>query len=135
MKKLILLIEDDEMIIDVYTTALEKIGHFKVEALKKGQDVLKWVQEAKQGKAKKPDLILLDLILPDMNGLDLLREMKKEKEIKDIPVFILTNYTSQELERISIDLKSEKYLTKAKFTVKELVEMVKERLAVRPCKK
>ena len=128
MKKLILLIEDDEMIIDVYTTALEKLGHFKTEAIKLGQNVLKWTEELKKGKAKKPDLILLDLILPDMNGLDLLRDMRKEEGIKDIPVFIITNYTSKELEEIGLDLKSEKYLTKTKFSVRELVDMVKERL-------
>ena len=128
MKKLILLIEDDEMIIDVYAFALKNIGHFKVEALKKGQDVLRWMQEAKQGKPKKPDLILLDIILPDMNGLDLLKLMRKEKEIKDIPVFIVTNYTSKELEKIGFNLKSEKYLTKTKFSPIELVEMVKGRL-------
>ena len=128
MKKLILLIEDDEMIIDVYTTALEKLGHFKTEAIKLGQNVLKWMEELKKGKAKKPDLILLDLILPDMNGLDLLKDMRKEKELKDIPVFIITNYTSKELEEIGLDLKSEKYLTKTKFSVRELVDMVKERL-------
>jgi len=128
MKKLILLIEDDEMIIDVYTTALEKLGHFKTEAIKLGQNVLKWTEELKKGKAKKPDLILLDLILPDMNGLDLLKDMRKEKELKDIPVFIITNYTSKELEEIGLDLKSEKYLTKTKFSVRELVDMVKERL-------
>jgi len=128
MKKLILLIEDDEMIIDVYTTALEKLGHFKTEAIKLGQNVLKWMEELKKGKAKKPDLILLDLILPDMNGLDLLRDMRKEEGIKDIPVFIITNYTSKELEEIGLDLKSEKYLTKTKFSVRELVDMVKERL-------
>lgn len=52
----------------------------------------------------------------------------KEEELKDIPVFIITNYTSKELEEIGLDLKSEKYLTKTKFIVKELVEMIKERL-------
>ena len=127
-KKLILLIEDDDQIIDVYTFALKKLGHFDAEAIKLGQYVLKWMEELKQGKARKPDLILLDLILPDYNGLDLLKEMRKEEELKDTPVFIITNYTSKELEQIDIDLKSEKYLTKTKFTPTELVQMVKERL-------
>ena len=126
-KKLILLIEDDDQIIDVYTFALKKLGHFDAEAIKLGQYVLKWMEEVKQGKTRKPDLILLDLILPDFNGLDLLREMRKEEKLKDIPVFIITNYTSKELEQIGIDLKSEKYLTKTKFTPTELVQMVKER--------
>ena len=115
---------------DVYTKALEDIGHFETEVLKKGQDVLKWIDEVKEGKRKKPDLVLLDLILPDMNGLDLLRDMKKEEEIKDIPVFILTNYTSKQMEEIGMKLKSEKYLAKTDFTPRELVEMIMERLKV-----
>lgn len=127
-KKLILLIEDDDQIIDVYTFALKNLGHFDTETIKLGQCVLKWIEEVRQGKVRKPDLILLDLILPDFNGLDLLKEMRKEKELKDTPVFIVTNYVSNELEEMGIDLKSEKYLTKTEFTPTELVKMVKKRL-------
>ena len=71
---------------------------------------------------------MLDLILPDINGLEVLAEMKKYEETKDIPVFILTNYTDRELERLDYGLKTEKYLTKAEFSPKELVEMIKERI-------
>jgi len=69
---------------------------------------------------------LLDLILPDINGLKVLAEMKKYEETKDIPVFILTNYTSRELERLGYGLKTEKYLTKTEFNISQLVKMVKE---------
>ena len=73
-------------------------------------------------------MVFLDLILLDVNGLEVLAEMKKYEETKDIPVFILTNYTDRELERLDYDLKTEKYLTKAEFSPKELVEMIKERI-------
>jgi two-component system, OmpR family, alkaline phosphatase synthesis response regulator PhoP len=127
MKKLILLIEDDAAISDVYTTALENIGHYEVKPLMDGQDVLKWMREdVKQGKSRKPDLILLDLILPDMNGLDLLKDL--QEDVKDIPVFIMTNYSSEELKSIGLGLNSEKYLTKTNFSVQELVVMVDKRL-------
>ena len=66
--------------------------------------------------------------MPDINGLEVLAEMKKQEETKDIPVFILTNYTSRELKQMGYDLKTEKYLTKTEFSLTELVEMVKERL-------
>ncbi len=128
MRKTILLIEDDEMTIDVYTTALEKADHFKVEAITWGNEAIERIKEIKQGKAKKPDLVLLDLILPDMNGLDILAEMRKYEETKDIPVFILTNYTSQQLEQMGYDLKSEKHLTKTEWSPNRLVPLIKERL-------
>jgi len=126
MLKTILLIEDDEPIIDVYTTALEKTDHFKVEAITLGYKAIERIKKIQQGKAKKPDLVLLDLILPDINGLEVLAEMKKYEETKDIPVFILTNYTSRELERLGYGLKTEKYLTKTEFNISQLVKMVKE---------
>lgn len=126
--KTILLIEDDEPIIDVYTTALEKADHFKVEAITLGYKAIERIKEIEQGKIKKPDLVLLDLILLDINGLEVLAEMKKYEETKDIPVFILTNYTSWELEQMGCDLKTEKYLTKTDLSINQLVKLVKERL-------
>ncbi len=124
MKKLIFLIEDDINIADVYKIALENVGKFKTEIFPKGQDFLDWIEE----KNKIPDLILLDLILPDMNGLDLLKKIREEKDLQDIPVFILTNYSGKELEKIGVGLKSEKYLTKSKIKVFDLVKMVQKRL-------
>ena len=130
-RKTILLIEDDEALIDVYTIALTKVDHFKIEVIKYGYEVLKWLKKVKQGKAKKPDLVLLDLILPDMNGLDVLKEMRKEKETKDLPVFILTNYSSRQLEQLGYKLKSEQYLQKTEWPPSRLVPLVKERLKVK----
>ncbi len=127
-KKLILLIEDDLPIIDVYTFALENLGKFETKFLRYGFEVLDWLKKLKEKKEKKPELILLDLILPDANGLDLLKEIRKSEDAREIPVFIVTNYTNRELEKVGYDLKSEKYLTKTKFTPGELVKMVQEEL-------
>lgn len=128
MRKTILLIEDDVPIIEIYTTALEKADNFKVEAITLGQEAIERISKIKEGKVKKPALILLDIILPDMNGLDILAEMRKYKETKDIPVFILTNYTSQQLEQMGHDLKTEKYLPKTEWPPSRLVPLIKERL-------
>jgi len=127
MPKTILLIEDDLAIIDVYTTVLEGAG-FKVEAITLGAQAIEKMKDIKKGKAKKPDLLLLDLILPDINGIDILKAMRKEKETKDIAVFVLTNYTDRELEKMGYDLKSEKHLLKTDYTPTQLVKLIKKRL-------
>lgn len=125
MPKKILLIEDDSCIIDIYETVLKKAG-FEVETLKYGHQAQKRLNEIKEGKKEKPDLILLDLILPDINGIEILKQSRAERGITDIPFFILTNYTNPDLERISRKFKAEKYILKTDFIPSQLVKEIKE---------
>lgn len=120
-KKVILFIEDDLPTVEVYKTALEHAG-FKVETAFSGNDGIKKV------KAKTPDLILLDFLLPDINGTEVLEEIRAQKGVKDIPIFILTNYTDDKLGQKGLFLKNEKYLLKTKHTPRELVEVIKKEL-------
>ena len=125
MSKKILLIEDDSCMIDIYETVLKKAG-FEVETLKYGHQAQKRLKKIKEGKKEKPDLILLDLVLPDINGIEILKQSRAEKGIADIPFFILTNYTDPDLEKISRKLKVEKYILKTDFTPSQLVKEIKE---------
>lgn len=127
MKKKILLIEDDRPLIEMYKEALER-ANFEVEALTTGYESFEKIKKIKEGKEKKPDLVLLDLLLPDINGIQILQEMREYEETKDLPVFILTNYTAPELKEMGFDLKVEKYLLKTDYTPTQLVELIKERL-------
>jgi len=120
-KKLILFIEDDLPTVEVYKTALEHAG-FKVETALSGNDGVRKI------KAKMPDLVLLDFLLPDITGMEVLEEIRKQKGAKDIPILILTNYTDKKLGEKGLFLKNEKYLLKAKHTPTELVERVKKEL-------
>ena len=128
MKKRILLIEDDLMIADIYSTVFVKNGGYDVKNFTNGKDVLEWKDKIKREEREIPDLILLDLILPDTDGLDLLNIIQKEEVFNNIPVFVVTNYTSRELENMASKLKIEKYINKAKLLPRELLRMVKERL-------
>lgn len=125
--KLILLIEDDTSIIDIFKTALTVNG-FEVEVITMGKDAIDKMARLDKGEDKKPDLVLLDLILPDINGIEILEGIRKKANIKDLPVYIMTNYSDPELEKIGNKLKAEKYVLKTECTPKKLVDMVKERL-------
>jgi len=128
MKKLIYLVEDDVGIIDVYKIGIETMTDFKVEIFDTCKEIRTRIEELKNKKAPKPDLILLDLILPECNGVQILEELKKEKETKDIPVFILTNYTSKDIKERGIKLGTKDYLTKTEVTPTKLAEILKKKL-------
>ena len=121
MKK-ILLAEDDPFIIDIYTTKLKQAG-LEVEVVSEGDEVLE------KTKQYKPDLLLLDIVLPTMNGWEILRAIRQSDDLKDQPIVILSNlYQKDEVEK-GLKLGALKYLIKAHYTPSEVVEEVKKILA------
>ena len=126
-KSKILIIEDDISIIRLYKEIFKMAG-LNIEILDTGKKGIERLREIREGKKEKPGLILLDLILPDMNGISILKEAKKHPETKDIKIFALTNYsnpqTNEELTKEGID----KILIKAQYSLKELINIVKENL-------
>ena len=127
-KKTILFIEDDLPTIDVYKTALEQ-ADFEVSPILLGQEAIRKIEEIEKGETKMPDLVLLDLILPDMNGIEILDKIRKQEKTKNLLVFILTNYTNRELKEKGFLLKSEKYLLKTDYAPSKLVELIKKELS------
>jgi len=127
MKKLIFFIEDDLPTIEVYKISLESAG-FGVQVIESGNKAVEEIKKIAEEGNKKPDLVLLDLILPDINGIEVLKEIRKLEETKDIPVFILTNYSDKKLQKAGFDLKSEKFLLKTDYRPQKLAELVKKRL-------
>ncbi len=125
MKKRILFVEDDIATIDVYKIALESAG-FDVDPMLLGGEAIRRIEEIDKGEAEKPDLVLLDLLLPDMNGIEVLEEIRKRENTKNMPVLILTNYSSKELETRGLLLKAEKYLLKTDYPPSKLVEFIKK---------
>lgn len=127
MSKKILLIEDDVATIDVYRTALEQAG-FDVDPIITGQEAIRLFEEINKDPKNKPDIVLLDILLPDMNGIDVLKRLRELENIKDLKVLILSNYSSKELERKGVFLKTEKYLLKTEHAPSDLVKLIKKEL-------
>ncbi len=127
MPKTIFLIEDDTLAIEVYKTALEN-ADFKVEIFTLGQDVVKRAEKIETGDEKTPDLILLDIILPDIDGTQVLEKIRQNVKTKKVPIFVFTNYISPELEKKCKDLVIDKYIIKTNCSPSDLVKLVKEKL-------
>jgi DNA-binding response OmpR family regulator len=118
MPKKILIIEDDKFLRLLITRKLNQEGFSVIEALD-GEEGLKKVKE------ERPDLVLLDLILPSVDGFEVLTRIQKDEAIKGIPVIILSNLGQREDIEKGIKLGAADYLIKAHFTPIEIVEKVK----------
>lgn len=120
-KKLILLIEDDEFLAELYATKL-KLEGYEISLAGDGEKGLKMIKE------KKPDLILLDIILPRKDGFEILKIMKADRELKNIPVILLTNLSQKDEVKKGLDLGANDYLIKAHFMPSEVVKKIKQQL-------
>jgi DNA-binding response OmpR family regulator len=119
----ILVIEDDKFLKDLLVKQLEDTGYTVIH-------VRDCEEGLKKAKDEKPDLILLDLVLPGIDGFEFLKEIKKDSsEIKNIPVLILSNLVQGDDVKRGIDLGAEDFLIKAHYTLPEIVEKIKKTLA------
>ena len=121
-KKKILLIEDDKFLLKLYSDKLNREG-FEVSMAITGEEGLGKVA------AEKPDLVLLDIILPQKNGFDILSEIKLNPATKNIPVIILTNLGQDSDIKTGFELGAVDYLVKTDFSITKLPEIVRKYLA------
>ena len=117
--KSILLVEDDPFLIDIYSTKLKESG-FSVEVASDGESALHKVKE------KEPDLVILDIVLPQLDGWEILRQIKSDPKLKNIKIIILSNLGQKEEVERGVELGAVKYLIKAHYTPSQVVEEIKE---------
>lgn len=117
-KTKVLLVEDDKMIIDMYTLKFSQEGYDITQA-ENGKDGLDLA------KKELPDIILLDIILPQMDGFTVLKELKADDSTKNIPVVLLTNLGQDGDVKKGLELGAKDYLIKANFTPSQVVDKVK----------
>lgn len=119
-KKTILLVDDDPLINRMYQVKLLNDG-YNVEVATNGEEAMTAVHR------RKPDLMLLDLMMPKMNGIEVLRELKTEEATKNIKVIVLTNLEDKSGGNIekAKEMGALDYLVKSKVDLKTISEKVR----------
>lgn len=120
-KKKILIIEDEAFLSEMYKMKFELEG-YKVIIARDGQEGIESVF------SDKPDIILLDLVMPIKDGYQVLEELKSNKDTKNIPVLILSNLGQADEIKRAMNDGADKYLIKANMTPNQLVKEVKDAL-------
>jgi len=119
-KQTIMIVEDDSFVMDIYQTKLSLEGYNVVSA-NNGMEALKKLQDG----GVHPDLILLDILMPYVDGLEVLKKVKEQEKLKNIPIILLTNLSQKEEVTQGLGLGANDYLIKSHFTPSEVLEKIK----------
>jgi len=117
MVKLIAIVDDEPDILELVHVNLEKAG-YKTKAFRNAKDFLGFI------KNKTPDLLILDLMLPDIDGIDLCKKLRQNDSYSDFPIIMLTAKDSEFDKVLGLELGADDYITKP-FSVRELIARVK----------
>ena len=117
----ILLVEDDDFVSGMYSTKLTMAGYDVVIA-KDGKEGLSMLLQ------ENPDLVLLDIVLPKVDGFQVLERIKKHQIYKDLPVILLTNLGQKEDVEKGLQLGADDYTIKAHFTPNEVIQKIEKLL-------
>lgn len=120
MGKKVLVIDDEPFILMMVEDKLQRAG-FEVVTLSESINAVKVVEN------ERPDLIILDWMMPEVSGIELCRKLKSEPDLLDIPIFMLTAKGQEEDEKLGFKCGVTRYITKP-FSPKALLEMVQEEL-------
>lgn len=117
-KKKVMIVEDDEHISKVYEIKLAKDGITTILARDGEEAVVKII-------AEKPDMILLDLMVPKKDGFGVLEEIKKIPDLAKIPVIVLSNLGQQSDQERALALGANEYLVKVDYPIQDVIDKVK----------
>lgn len=117
MKK-ILLIEDEKILAEMYKYRLSRAG-FEIILASNVKEGLKLAKE------EKPDLILLDILFPEEDGIFFLKQLRKEPGTSQLLVIVFSNYHDPETKKRAFELGAKDYLIKTNYTPKEIVDKIR----------
>lgn len=115
----VLIIEDDSYISDMYKIKLES-ENFEVIIANNGLEGIKTLEK------RRPNIVLLDVVMPQMDGFSVLKTIKKNPKLKEIPIVLLTNLSQKENVEKGFELGAAGYIIKAHFTPSEVVAKIKD---------
>lgn len=117
--KKILIVEDDTVLANALSLSLQDKG-YQIEVATDGAEAERMI------KSIKPNLILLDLLLPIKNGFEVLKGIRADAELKDTPVVILTNFEQETSIEEGMKMGAKDYIVKANIDIKDVPEIVKK---------
>jgi DNA-binding response OmpR family regulator len=120
-KPKVLMIEEDRFLRKIYRDKLSRLGFEFLEATNGEEGLNKVIYE-------KPDLVILDLMLPKKNGFDVLIDIKRNKNTQAIPVIILSNLGQESDVKRGLSFGAEDYLVKTEVSLSKVVDKVKEQI-------
>ena len=121
MKKKILIVEDEEIVLGLLQKKLSQEG-YETSVARDGEEGLKKMREI------KPDLILLDIVMPKMGGFEVMEEMQKDSGLKKIPVIVVSNSGQPvEIDKAR-ELGAKDWLIKTEFDPQEVIDKVKKQV-------
>jgi two-component system response regulator BaeR len=118
-KSEILIIEDEKILAEMYKDKFEE-GGFAVDLVLSSEEATDYLKD------KKPDLILLDILLPKENGISFLKRIKEMKNISDVPIVVFSNYDEPRTKKQAFELGAKAYLIKTQYTPSELLAEIKK---------
>ena len=121
-KDTILLIEDDPLLIDIYSTKFKEAG-FEIQVADSGEKALSLLKKV------SPSVIIMDIVLPHVDGWELLAVAQKQENLRNTKIVVLSNLGQKEEIEKGISLGAARYLIKAHYTPSQVVEEVRELLA------
>ena len=121
-KSVVLLIEDDNLLVRMYQDKFTGDGYKVVVALDGENGLAKL-------KKEKPTLVLLDIMMPKMNGFEVLKKIKADPSSKNIPVILLTNLGGEDDAKKGLEMGAVAYLIKSDYTPDEVIAKIKEILS------
>lgn len=120
-KKIVFVVEDDLFLVQAYQVKLEK-EEFGVWIATNGKEALSFLEK------EPPNVVLLDLLLPGLNGFEFLSALRKNERWKEVPVLILSNLSQPENIKIAKDLGAVEYIVKAETKISDVMEKIKKYL-------
>ncbi|MEE8131808.1 MAG: response regulator [Candidatus Paceibacterota bacterium] len=120
--RILMFVEDEPDLIELYRIAFES-ANFQIQGIGTGEEAVEVMNKFMKEEIEAPSVIILDILLPGMSGMDVLREIRKHEKFDNIPVIMFTNYSSDDIREEVKNTKNAEYILKMDATPDQLVEI------------